>query len=235
MNNNRFIPVGEKSRIMNIQYKLVEEEHDKFKRFAAFDVTNPNDSKPLSIQQWLDCFSGAESNRQRLLIQEMTDLINSSTTSYNAYFFETKGVSMTNASTKQFEFVLVHSRQLSTFCEINGPTPETFQEYLDECSETKDDNMITCCSFPNLGHTATLIAPKNLGNYSHIGKFMNNASKEEIYQMWKKVTVEFLNELNRDPSKSLWLSTSGLGVSWLHFRIDETPKYYTYRQFALET
>ena len=28
-----------------------------------------------------------------------------------------------------------------------------------------------------------------------------------------------------------WVSTSGLGVSWLHIRIDTRPKYYSYAPF----
>lgn len=29
----------------------------------------------------------------------------------------------------------------------------------------------------------------------------------------------------------IWLSTSGLGVYWLHMRLDRRPKYYTYEPF----
>ena len=36
-------------------------------------------------------------------------------------------------------------------------------------------------------------------------------------------------------AKPVWLSTSGMGVAWLHFRLDQRPKYYTYRAFAEET
>ena len=32
-----------------------------------------------------------------------------------------------------------------------------------------------------------------------------------------------------------WLYTSGMGVSWLHGRIDQVPKYYdTFHEFANE-
>jgi hypothetical protein len=37
------------------------------------------------------------------------------------------------------------------------------------------------------------------------------------------------------PAKAVWFSTSGMGVAWLHFRLDQRPKYYTYRAFAEET
>jgi hypothetical protein len=32
-------------------------------------------------------------------------------------------------------------------------------------------------------------------------------------------------------SAPLWLSTSGLGVAWLHVRLDERPKYYTHAPY----
>jgi hypothetical protein len=35
-------------------------------------------------------------------------------------------------------------------------------------------------------------------------------------------------------AKPVWFSTSGMGVAWLHFRLDERPKYYTFRAFAEE-
>jgi len=28
-----------------------------------------------------------------------------------------------------------------------------------------------------------------------------------------------------------WLSTSGLGIAWLHVRLDERPKYYTHAPY----
>jgi hypothetical protein len=36
-------------------------------------------------------------------------------------------------------------------------------------------------------------------------------------------------------AKPVWFSTSGMGVAWLHFRLDQRPKYYTYRAFAEQT
>jgi hypothetical protein len=31
--------------------------------------------------------------------------------------------------------------------------------------------------------------------------------------------------------KPVWLSTAGAGVSWLHVRLDDRPKYYGYRPY----
>lgn len=47
------------------------------------------------------------------------------------------------------------------------------------------------------------------------------------------VAQQYLQRLGK--GGTVWLSTSGLGVYWLHFRIDARPKYYQYSEFAAET
>jgi hypothetical protein len=50
------------------------------------------------------------------------------------------------------------------------------------------------------------------------------------------VGVEVRRALRRT-GEPVWLSTNGDGVSWLHVRIDERPKYYThgpYRTFRVD-
>lgn len=34
--------------------------------------------------------------------------------------------------------------------------------------------------------------------------------------------------------KLLWISTSGLGVSWLHVRLNFYPKYYSHNSYKLQ-
>ena len=31
--------------------------------------------------------------------------------------------------------------------------------------------------------------------------------------------------------KPTWLSTAGMGVAWLHVRLDQRPKYYAHRPY----
>ncbi len=37
----------------------------------------------------------------------------------------------------------------------------------------------------------------------------------------------------RVSASPLWLSTAGMGVSWLHLRLDSRPKYYRHRAYAV--
>lgn len=34
-------------------------------------------------------------------------------------------------------------------------------------------------------------------------------------------------------TRPVWLSTAGAGVAWLHVRLDDRPKYYSYRPYTL--
>ena len=227
-----------------INYKLVEEsvlDGKNYKRFAAFMITKDTvkfgnetaimiSNDELSIINWATLISSHEKNHD--LIDEFTQHINYHTTGLEneAYFFETKGTSMIDALRKQFEFVLVQAEELNEHCKRKGPQPDKFQEHL-SCKPLS----ATCCTFDNLSQTARLISPKKLGDYCHIGTFLRTAPKNEIYQMWKTVTKEYLLTLQRNPPwKRFWLSTSGLKVSWLHFRIDEEPKSYSFSPFLEE-
>ncbi|KAL7575598.1 hypothetical protein ACA910_020166 [Epithemia clementina (nom. ined.)] len=35
-----------------------------------------------------------------------------------------------------------------------------------------------------------------------------------------------------EANQPVWLSTSGMGIAWLHMRLDQVPKYYTYTPFV---
>ena len=38
-------------------------------------------------------------------------------------------------------------------------------------------------------------------------------------------------EAQEQPDQNVWLSTSGLGVVWVHVQLDSSPKYYQYASF----
>lgn len=223
-----------------IKYDVVEEVESKHVRLAAFHRTIQNDSndsndsdeeewKPLSISQWATLLSSSSTT---YYTNQLTETINQHSSSYNAYFFETKGVSsMNDASQKQFEFVLVNSDSLHQFS-ANNPDINAFAQHLD-CLPSQS----TCCSFSNLSGDATLVVPKqvppsNAVTYANISSFLCKASKHEIDEIWKKVAMECIKTFEAlSDGRSVWLSTSGMGIAWLHFRLDSRPKYYTYQPF----
>lgn len=83
-------------------------------------------------------------------------------------------------------------------------------------------------AFQNLGNTATLVAPPHRTgsnkNFSHIATFYKHASPAEIRDLWRTVAKVVETKMNK--GESVYVSTHGTGVPWLHVRIESTPKYY---------
>ncbi|MBC7864008.1 MAG: hypothetical protein IAF38_13615 [Bacteroidia bacterium] len=145
-----------------------------------------------------------------------SDLLSASP--YEAYFWEVKSVSLDRLDDK-FEFVLVNSPILA---KINADN-SSFVNYFGK------NKFVT--SFFNLSGDSRLIVPVEMSdstNYSHLSKFVRNAPTKQVEAFWKTVGEEFGKSIG---VQKKWLSTSGLGVHWLHVRIDERPKYYNYLKY----
>jgi len=63
---------------------------------------------------------------------------------------------------------------------------------------------------------------------THLAVFLRDAPVAAAVQLWQQVSVAITNALNDQP---LWVSTCGLGVYWLHVRLDSFPKYYRYTPY----
>ena len=131
------------------------------------------------------------------------------------FFWEVKPVSRTKIE-DDFEFVLVKSNSLP-----NVKADEyTFQKYF-----TERKKVVT---FPNLGGDAQLIVPTLLNDpnhYAHLATFVRNAPINQVREFWQTTAAVYEQAIGE---KTVWLSTAGLGVYWLHVRIDSRPKYYRF-------
>lgn len=140
---------------------------------------------------------------------------------FDAYFWETPPV--TASSTLQpFECVLIDSPQLAQ----RRPEPHAFASHF------KDNQAIV--TFESLGKDALLVAPcpqTDSAAYPHLAAFLRRGPADQRQQLWQRVGAAVAQRLGPQP---LWLSTSGLGVSWLHVRLDSRPKYYCYRPYRGE-
>ena len=139
---------------------------------------------------------------------------------YKAVFFETPMVVLDN----RFEFAILDAS--GTHLDSRPPSND-FNSYC-------IDKMVT--TFPTYNKDAQLIVPCEHSDtkcYPHLLRLIGtNAScvlDEQVMDFWKTVGFEALKKTTT--SKHLWMSTSGLGVSWLHFRLDTSPKYYTYEPY----
>jgi hypothetical protein len=57
---------------------------------------------------------------------------------------------------------------------------------------------------------------------------MRQAPEQQKHALWKLVGAAMQHRLGIKP---VWLSTAGAGVSWLHVRLDDRPKYYGYAPY----
>ncbi|MFT5502257.1 MAG: hypothetical protein ACI88G_002401 [Woeseiaceae bacterium] len=140
---------------------------------------------------------------------------------FPAYFWETPPI--TNATTgDEFEFVLVDSPQLTN---INTDQQAFANQFV---MTTAGESVI---EFANLGGDATLVVPCLRGSqsaYSQLSTFARLAPQDQQHQLWKMVGATLERRLSAQP---VWLSTSGLGVYWVHIRFDAEPKYYTHEPY----
>lgn len=138
---------------------------------------------------------------------------------FDAFFWETPPV--TGATLAQtFEFVRVESRSLANLTADPGPFSSRFIE--------KPEPVLV---FPNLGGDATLVVPRPLSahsHYAHLAGFLRSAPPSQVSEFWRCAAVALRGRVSAAP---LWLSTAGMGVSWLHLRLDSHPKYYRHAPY----
>lgn len=60
---------------------------------------------------------------------------------------------------------------------------------------------------------------------------MRSQNIKQKFNLINSMFKTYLNKLTFQPNKKLWLSTHGKGVSWLHVRIDKTPKYIMCKEY----
>ncbi len=138
---------------------------------------------------------------------------------FSAFRWETPPITTTTAN-RPFEFMLLDSPGLAT-----KPDAEAFAKYF---SSATAEGVV---EVPSLGRDAILVVPCPNGPhlaYSHLAAFIRQAPEQQRHALWQFVGAAMQRRLG---SKPVWLSTAGAGVSWLHVRLDDRPKYYGYRPY----
>jgi hypothetical protein len=136
---------------------------------------------------------------------------------FAAFFWEFPPLSVDRWS-EPFEFVVSEAPTLGRVT----AEASAFQQHL---ARAGPDGI---AEFANLCGDAWLLAPEPRaaeGHYAHLGAFVRGAPLAQRHALLARLGQAVLGRVSDRP---LWLSTSGLGVYWLHVRLDSWPKYYQY-------
>jgi len=139
---------------------------------------------------------------------------------YAAFFWEVRPVSSGDVE-HPFESVVVDSPQLAGARADATAFAGHFGGYAGSTSR-----------FSNLSGDAMLVVPGPLDastDYAHLASFVRSATAPQQGAFWQAVGEAVRDSLS---AQRLWLSTSGLGVYWLHVRLDSRPKYYTCQAYT---
>jgi hypothetical protein len=116
------------------------------------------------------------------------------------------------------EFSVVDGPELATL----RPDCEPFRSQFEQIPS---DDVV---AFPNLGGDAVLLAPRPIGSpeaYAHLASFVRRGPASQVHCLWRHTARVVRETVGAKPT---WLSTAGMGVAWVHIRLDSRPKYYRY-------
>lgn len=143
---------------------------------------------------------------------------------FKSYVWETPPLS-TRSLDQPFEFVIINNPVSKS-----KPDITTYKKYFDfggpNCGVV---------AFKNLGHDAMLVVPSpsdDTVNYSGLSDFYSEAPIDQQYSLWKVLAKEIYLILSE---KNIWVSVAGGGISWLHVRIDRSPKYYRHFPYRVKS
>jgi hypothetical protein len=131
------------------------------------------------------------------------------TVPYDAWFWECIRV-----SDGPFECVVLDAPALAR----QPADPSAFAEHL----------VAPINAFRSLGGDAVLISPSPTGSYPHLAAFLRSAPADQIDGLFRAIGDAIAGWSGAVPP---WVSTAGLGVPWLHARLDTRPKYFRHTPY----
>ena len=140
---------------------------------------------------------------------------------FTAFRWETPAVTSATIS-QPFEFLLLDSPGLA-----RTPDKQAFAEHF-----RKAINGVAV--FSNLGGDAIMVVPCPIADsaaYGHLAAFTRLAPEPQQHALWQQVGKAMAARIGTNP---VWLSTAGAGVSWLHVRLDDRPKYYGFAPYRVQ-
>ena len=145
-------------------------------------------------------------------------------TAFPAFFWEMPPVRRERIDI-DYEYVAIRSDGLDRM----RPDAHAFESKLRAANASH-----SVVSFRNLGGDAILVAPKkvsDLESYGHIGAFVRSAPLVQRHEIFR-VLASAIGDALAKSDERIWISTSGLGVPWVHIRLNSYPKYYNHEPYA---
>jgi hypothetical protein len=140
---------------------------------------------------------------------------------FEHFFWECPAVNAISVGNTLYEHVTVRASGFS------AASPKNFEAHF-----TRTDAVVT---FQNLGRDAMLVCPcpkepQDNKHFGHLAAFVRAPRSREMQElqikMWTTVGRTLREYLHTRGRESIWLNTEGLGVPWVHVRLDHRPKYY---------
>jgi len=201
----------------------------------CYQLSLYQDSVPLTFGQFFSALISRDENAG--LVTTFRDTLLSLPSP--AIFFEMPPLTYSNYNTLPFEAVLLESPELRS----SEPDFSAFRDKFSEAA-SEDNESQRIVSFKSLKGDCLLISPCPVKlvstdtqtvdafvDFSHLLAFHKNADIGLIQTLWRTTAMQALSALEENPARPLWISTSGLGVSWLHVRLDTIPKYYKWEAY----
>jgi len=204
-------------------------------RYRLFSGTG----SPVNFEIFLHELANDNSSMRNILYEAFHRRIDDQVSNNQiAFFWECPPINIQTVSSTQFEFVLIPTTAFSdTHADCSA-----FEEHISlNCNNVNRNIMI----FKSLNKDATLISPctatgtvvtTEVGyGYTHLYKFLQYGRQNYIEIFLGTIGKQFLSILQEKQKtydlSDTWLSTSGLGIPWLHVRLDSRPKYYQYEGY----
>lgn len=161
-------------------------------------------------------FIAFSKNKKTAFFQAFQGALKDANAKFPAYFWKCPPVSQKTLE-KPFEFVVIKSDTLNNIQQNYS----SFQEYFGKSS---DNQVVSFLGFN--GGILISPVPKDPADYKNISQFTKNAPEEQQQALWKEVANKLREELEKDHEAPRWLNAEGLGVYYLHVRIDKTNRFY---------
>ncbi len=126
---------------------------------------------------------------------------------------------------RPFFYVVIPSDKFRT----TKADPASFRNVFEKPMDEKE----TAVAFKSMMGDGILVSPKpnaaTLQSSCHLLQFIENSPEQAGIDAIQLVASTALKALETD--KKVYVSTSGLAVPWLHFRIYPTPKYFVWKEY----